>query len=97
MHGVGDTLPLAPPGSVTPRPGGFGVLPGHPLLSLWSCWGGPAQPRPRSPPPPPSLRGVEGGGGGYPGGLGRGGEGKEVGLWRRDPMSPKNVPRSQPF
>lgn len=28
---------------------------------------------------------------------GWGGEGKEVGLWRQDPMSPKNVPRSLPF
>lgn len=105
-RGGGDTPPLAPPGVWwLPQPGGCGLLPEHPLPSLWGCWAGGGRHNPGPAPLhllPPSR---DGGGGPRGGGKGRGGlpgragagRGKEVGLWRRDPMSPKNVPRSQPF
>lgn len=84
----------APPGFVAPRP--TGSWRGTPFLFSGAAGGPGPAPAPQ-PPPPPSLPPGAGGMRGGPGGLGRGGEGKEVGSWRRDPMSPKNVHRSQLF
>lgn len=95
MRGVGTRCPPLSLVSWLPDPGAAGSCRGTPSLRSGAAGG------PGTTPAPPPLRllppGVGGGRTRDPGGLGRGGEGKEVGLWRRDPMSPKNVPRSQPF